>query len=67
MPTCKFEDVKTNEGRDLEMKRAKVPGGWFVVVYNDLYQHACHIPSVTFYPDPNHHWDGNSLPLDTSA
>ena len=32
--------------------RAKVPGGWLVRV--DL--------SVTFYPDPEHKWDGSSLP-----
>ena len=32
--------------------RAKVPGGWLVVAGGS---------SVTFYPDPNHAWDGTSL------
>ena len=35
--------------------RAKVPGGWLVVF-------VCGERSITFYPDPNHIWDGNSLP-----
>ncbi len=34
--------------------RAKVPGGWLVVMRpND---------SITFLPDPTHEWDGASLP-----
>ena len=35
--------------------RAKVPGGWFV---------RCDEGGGTafFYPDPEHEWDGNSLP-----
>ncbi len=38
------------------MLRAKVPGGWFI-----------QLGSVTaggafFYPDPEHQWDGASLP-----
>ena len=32
--------------------RAKVPGGWFVRV----------IAGAFFYPDPEHKWDGSSLP-----
>lgn len=34
--------------------RAKVPGGWLVVVTDDA-------RGLTFYPDPEHHWDGGSL------
>jgi hypothetical protein len=34
--------------------RASVPGGWFVYVgYNNQ-------GGVTFYPDPDHRWDGRS-------
>lgn len=33
--------------------RCKVPGGWLVMVYGS---------GVTFYPDPEHKWDGSSLP-----
>ena len=35
-------------------RRAKVPGGWFVHLY---FQKA-----TFFYPDPDHEWDGSSLP-----
>ena len=36
--------------------RAKVPGGWLVGVgYNNTFS------GVTFYPDPQHTWDGSSL------
>ena len=39
------------------VKRAKVPGGWFVyAVEGDASS------GLTFFPDPNHEWDGNSLP-----
>jgi hypothetical protein len=34
--------------------RAKVPGGWFVMTG--------HEGESFFYPDPEHEWDGNSLP-----
>ena len=36
--------------------RAKVPGGWLVMIY------AGDGSGITFYPDPNHEWDGGSLP-----
>lgn len=32
--------------------RAKVPGGWFVLIEGQ---------PAFFYPDPNHSWDGNTL------
>jgi hypothetical protein len=35
--------------------RAKVPGGWLVTVGRGD-------SGVTFYPDPDHAWDGRSLP-----
>ena len=37
-------------------QRAKVPGGWLVAV-----SLTCGA-GVTFYPDPEHRWDGSSLP-----
>ena len=37
--------------------RAKVPGGWFVRTYV-----ASAVGSAFFYPDPEHLWDGSSLP-----
>lgn len=35
--------------------RAKVPGGWLIMVRGST------APGLTFLPDPNHQWDGNSL------
>ena len=34
--------------------RAKVPGGWLVLVMHNT-------SGITFYPDPGHEWDGGSL------
>ena len=34
--------------------RAKVPGGWLVLVADNA-------TGLTFYPDPEHNWDGGSL------
>jgi hypothetical protein len=48
----KWEEIKTNS---VKMERAKVPGGWLVMV------HWNGRVSLTFYPDPNHKWDGWSL------
>ncbi len=36
--------------------RAKVYGGWLVRIS------AYEAEALTFYPDPNHVWDGSSLP-----
>lgn len=36
--------------------RAKVPGGWLVIVGID------DGGGITFYPDPSHLWNGESLP-----
>ena len=38
------------------MYRSKVPGGWLIMVRGST------APGLTFLPDPNHKWDGNSLP-----
>ena len=37
-----------------DVYRAKVPGGWFVLVTNNA-------RGLMFYPDPEHTWDGASL------
>lgn len=34
--------------------RAKVPGGWLILVGDSSSR------SVTFYPDPDHEWDGST-------
>ena len=38
------------------MARAKVPGGWLLVINWGSGT------GMTFYPDPNHKWNGESLP-----
>ena len=48
----KWEGIRSSLG---SMYRAKVPGGWLVIVERDA-------PSLIFYPDPDHEWDGSSLP-----
>ena len=51
---CKEEGV----GYDSTIHRSQVPGGWLVVLtahYEGIR------PSITFYPDPKHEWDGTSL------
>ena len=44
--------------------RAKVPGGWLIQVFN--IQNRGNNPAsalgLIFYPDPNHTWNGGSLP-----
>lgn len=37
-----------------DVYRAKVPGGWLVLVTNNA-------RGLMFYPDPKHSWDGGSL------
>lgn len=38
---------------DWNVCRAKVPGGWLVVVIHNT-------SGLTFYPDPEHKWEGGS-------
>lgn len=40
---------------EITVYRAKVPGGWFVSLSSAS-------NSPFFYPDPEHLWDGSSLP-----
>jgi len=37
-----------------KVHRAKVPGGWLVLLIHNT-------NGLTFYPDPEHKWDGCSL------
>ena len=40
------------------MWRTKVPGGWFIRILGM----AAEAGTAFFYPDPEHRWDGSSLP-----
>jgi len=39
-------------------ERSKVPGGWLII--SQFYVGGAH--GLVFLPDPNHDWDGGSLP-----
>jgi len=45
-----------------DVLRAKVPGGWLVAVCKQFRTDLVRDYSCTFYPDPNHMWDGSSIP-----
>ena len=49
------EDISTHGTYKTGVWRAKVPGGWFVKL-------ASASTGAFFYPDPEHTWDGSSLP-----
>lgn len=44
-----------SDARLFDTFRAQVPGGWLVAVDAD------YGTGVTFFPDPNHEWDGSSM------
>jgi len=52
-----WEKLGCNTATILHLYRSKVPGGWLVVVVGGESESA----SLTFYPDPEHQWDGRSL------
>lgn len=54
MPKLKFEKLDAN-ALYANAYRAKVPGGWLVVTKSNSGG------GVTFYPDPEHKWDGGSV------
>jgi hypothetical protein len=45
-----------------EVARAKVPGGWLVCTGFVRSLAGISYSGMTFYPDPDHLWDGNTLP-----
>jgi hypothetical protein len=63
-----WEGVKSTTRQDIS--RTKVPGGWFIIIENhvqsqtrqNLYEMQNLVGAAFFYPDPNHSWDGTSLP-----
>jgi hypothetical protein len=60
-PQLHFETVVLQySGLATQIERAKVKGGWLVVAQGHFGMHPPGT-SITFYPDPNHEWDGGSL------
>ena len=45
----------------LSVSRAKVPGGWLIASYLFAVM-SFKTATVTFYLDPDHAWDGGSIP-----
>ena len=65
----KFEKLSVAEPKHefvhASVSRAKVPGGWLICVFwNSV---SCGGPSMLFYPDPEHLWDGASLPHESDS
>ena len=60
-PHLVWEELKSSRAGggilklDWKVHRVKVPGGWLVLVMHNT-------SGVTFYSDPEHKWDGGSLP-----
>jgi hypothetical protein len=54
MPKLKFEKLDV-DALSARVNRAKVPGGWLLVATSSSGG------GVTFYPDPEHKWDGGSV------
>lgn len=55
-PQLVWEKLNSGGGGVLhwDVHRAKVPGGWMVLVIHNT-------TGLTFYPDPEHKWDGGGL------
>ena len=54
MSKLKFETLD-DDNQAMRVNRAKVPGGWLLVVLSNSGG------GLTFYPDPEHKWDGGSV------
>ena len=50
---CELKEKSFLSPSMYSMHRAKVPGGWLIRASDN---------SAFFYPDPEHLWDGSSLP-----
>lgn len=57
MATLKWETLET-DGAPGHYYRARVPGGWLVCWANSV-EGTYAYSGLTFYPDPNHEWDGS--------
>jgi hypothetical protein len=54
-----WEQLESTKG--LTVLRIRVPGGWLVYASNSYHHHG----GMTFYPDPDHRWQGGTLPPDS--
>jgi len=58
LPPFIWEELNMDYNQYPKAERAKVPGGWLVVVQAS----SSGGTGITFYPDPDHRWDGGTLP-----
>jgi hypothetical protein len=56
-PELDFVTIVAPSHRDLQFERAKVPGGWIVMVRQ---LNSSKVDGFTFIPDPKHTWDAES-------
>ncbi len=70
-PTVVFQSLDTRSCPNTSLRRSKVPGGWLIVATTTFQYSQGNgngpgsfeaAGGLTFYPDPDHKWDGNSLP-----
>jgi len=61
MPKLKFEKLDVDGLSSARMNRTKVPGGW-LLIFSSNSGGGC-----TFYPDPEHKWNGESVADDKIA
>jgi len=54
MPKLKFEKLDV-DALSARVSRARIPGGWLLIATSSSGG------GVTFYPDPQHKWDGGSV------
>jgi hypothetical protein len=57
-PTLDFTFVKAPHHPELQFERAKVPGGWIMMVRG---LNSKQVEGFTFYPDPKHVWDAVNM------
>ncbi len=64
-PRLTFNYLSSNHsdrlGPPTTVRRAKIPGGWLVTTNPNTHQGDQSI-GITFVPDPDHVWNGGSLP-----
>jgi hypothetical protein len=61
IPKLDFTPLKVPAHPDLRFERAKVAGGWMLLVSRRTDTGETEVEGFTFYPDPNHKWDGGSM------
>lgn len=59
-PVLHLEELNVKYDQEKSAKygyRARVPGGWLIFIWTPGRDGLC---GTTFYPDPNHTWDGGT-------